>query len=242
MAPRTPGPIGIAGPADHPVFSVVADRLRDRDHEIAFFDPHDDVPRDVLAGLSAFVVKRTRPASVRSLVAAERLGVPTWNSATGVMCCVSHLVQLRALAHVGFTVPACSVEEPDGPYVAKSRYHWGPDPEVRGEGAVYEPLLDAEPVDYKYYAVDDGEGLRTTVLRATSKLDGEKRILGEGTPVPAHVDRLPDLVSLLGMRGLGVDLVRVGEEWYAVDLNPCPSFERAGLVENLVASIEACLN
>jgi hypothetical protein len=233
--------IGITCPADHPVFSVVGETLVDRGHRVSYFDPNERVERTALAELSLFVSKRTRPASVRTLIDAERLGVSTWNSATGVLACVSRFSQLCLLSGAGFAVPDASRTKPPGDYVAKKLYHWEMTPEVNGEGDVYEELLPADPVDHKYYAVDDGESCRTTVLRATSKLWGEKRILGEGEPVTEHVRRIESLVERLGMSSLGVDLIRAGDRWYAVDVNPCPSFVGTGFEDALVDSIESRL-
>ena len=233
--------VGIAGPHDHPVFSTVAERLRDRGHEVTWFDPTEPIGTETLRGLSLFLAKRNRPASVRALAAAERLGVATWNSATSAMVCVHHVTQLCALAGVGFTVPPVTVDPPSGDYVAKDRFHWGGSPRVNGEGDVYEPLLDAAPTDFKYYAVDDGEGVAVTVVRATSKLHGEKRVLGTAEAKPGHVARIEHLMDRLEVRGVGVDLVRVGDDWYAVDLNPCPSYAGAGMTDALVRSIESAL-
>lgn len=233
--------IGITVEPDHPVFGIVCDRLSAAGHEVRYFDAEEPIPADDLRDLSLFVVKHTRPESVRALLTAERLGVPTWNSATGVQACTTRFSQLCSLSGVGFAVPTTSRERPTGDYVSKRLYHWESAPDVNGEGDVYEELLDPEPVDYKYYVVDDGETHRAVVLRATSKLWGEKKVLGETTPEPAHVERLVSLMDSLGMRGLGVDLVRVDDDWYAVDLNPCPGFAETGLEDALVASIESAL-
>jgi glutathione synthase/RimK-type ligase-like ATP-grasp enzyme len=233
--------IGITCPDDHPVFSVVGDALADRGHAVTYFDPTESIPEADLAALDLLAHKRTRPASVRALLAAERLGVRTWNSATGVVACVSRLSQSCLLAGVGFAVPATYREKPAGDYVAKALYHWDMGPEVNGEGDVYEELLPADPVDHKYYLVDDGERIRAVTLRATSKLRGEKRVLGETDPVDEHVRRAGILMDRLGMCALGVDVVRADGAWYAVDLNPCPSFEATGLEDALVNSILARL-
>ncbi|MFC5368718.1 histidine kinase [Salinirubrum litoreum] len=246
MTTETPGDggatIGITVQPDHPVFGVVCDRLTARGHDVRFFDSNAPIPADDLRDLSLFVVKHTRPESIRALLAAERLGVPTWNSATGVQACATRFSQLCSLSGVGFTVPSASREKPAGDYVSKRLYHWESAPEVNGEGDCYEELLDAEPVDYKYYVVDDGETHHPVVLRATSKLWGEKQVLGETTPHSEHVERIVSLMDALGMRGLGVDLVRVDDDWYAVDLNPCPGFAETGLEDALVASIESALD
>jgi glutathione synthase/RimK-type ligase-like ATP-grasp enzyme len=233
--------IGVTCSPDHPVFSVVGERLSKHGHRVTYFDPTEPVDRATLEALSLYVQKKTRPASVRTLRRAERLGVPTWNSATGVMACVSRFTQLCVLSGVGFDVPDASRTKPPGDYVAKSLYHWDMSPEVNGEGDVYERLLPADPVDYKYYVVHDGTQYRTAVVRATSKLWGTKRIVGRAEPVADHVDRIVRLMARLKMRAVGVDLIRVEDDWYAVDLNPCPSFRQTGLEDALVASIESCL-
>ncbi|MFB6074019.1 MAG: histidine kinase [Haloarculaceae archaeon] len=238
---REPAHIGIACTPGHPVFSVVADALSARGHETTYLDPTGPIDRDTLASLSLFVSKHTRPATVRALIDAERLGVPTWNSATGVQACASRFSQLSVLEGVGFAVPEASREKPDGDYVAKGLFHWDETIEVNGDGDLYETLLPADPVDYKYYSVDDGQHRRTVVLRATSKLEGEKTVLGRAEPLPEHVARIESLMALLDMRSLGVDLLCADETWYAVDLNPCPSFVGTGLEDALVASIESSL-
>lgn len=46
----------------------------------------------------------------------------------------------------------------------------------------------------------------------------------------------------LDMRGIGVDVIRTDDGWYAVDINPCPSFAQTGLEGALVDSIESCLD
>lgn len=234
--------IGITVPSDHSVFSVVGNKLSNRGYTVSYFDPDESIDTYELASLSLLVSKRTREASVRALMKAERLGVPTWNSATGVVACVSRFSQLCLLSGVGFDVPAAAKSKPSGDYVAKSLYHWDMSPEVNGEGDVYEELLSTEPVDFKYYVVHDGSAYRTTVLRATSKLWDEKRVLGETDPVPEHVTRITTLMERLDMRGIGVDMIRTDEGWYAVDLNPCPSFKQTGLEDALVNSIESCLD
>lgn len=220
--------IGIVCSPDHPVFSVVGETLTERGHVVSFFDANRPIDRADLGALSLLVNKHTRPASVRSLVAATRLGVPTWNSATGVLACVSRFSQLCALSGVGFAVPSASRTKPVGEYVAKGLYHWQTTLSVNGVGDVYEELLATDPVDYKYYVVADGSSYRTAVLRATSKLTGEKRVLGEAAPAPGIVDRITSLMERLEMRGIGVDVIRVDGAWYAVDLNPCPGSARPG--------------
>lgn len=237
-----PERIGITAPSDHPVFSVVGKRLSERGYTVSYFDANTPIDREELEGLALFVHKRTRPASVRAVIMAERLGVSTWNSATGVVACVSRFSQLCLLTGVGFAIPTASRTKPTGDYVAKGLYHWDTSPEVNGDGDVYEELLPADPIDFKYYVVDTGTSYRTTVLRATSKLWGEKRVLGVTDPIQEHVDRITSLMKRLDMRSIGVDVIRTDDGWYAVDINPCPSFAQTGLESALVDSMEFFLD
>ena len=234
--------VGFTCPADHPVFGPIGETLRAHGHAVTFFEPPPDVPASRLETLTLLVSKTVSPSALRTLCTAERLGVPTWNSATGVLVCSARLTQLRALAAVGFEVPPVSLSPPDGEYVAKGRYHWDHPPVRNGEGALYEPLLPADPLDYKYYVVDDGTEYRAAVVRATSKLTGPKEIRGRVAPDPDHVDRIAALMERLDLRGVGVDLLCVDDDWYAVDLNPCPSFVGTGLESTLVDAIEHCVD
>jgi hypothetical protein len=240
---RTSGParVGIVGPSDHPVFSVVGEGLEARGYAVSFFDANTPIDRAAFERVSLLASKQTRPASVPSLFAAARMGVPTWNSATGVLACVSRFSRLCLLAGAGFDVPEASRTRPAGEYVAKGLYHWQSTLALNGEGDVYEELLDTDPVDYKNYVVDDGASYRPVVLRATSKLTGEKRFLGEAKPDPELVNRVIGLMDRLGMCAIGVDVVRVEGSWYAVDLNPCPGFTETGLEGALIDSMPSHL-
>ena len=235
--------IGINGPREHEVFSVVSELLRDRGHRVTYLDPTQTLDPSSIRALDVLVNKRTRQGSIRTLMRAERLGIPTWNSATGVMVCCGRISQLCALAGVGFETPTLLPGPSDGDYVAKSRFHWGPSPTINGAGDLYEELLEVDSVDHKYYLVDTDETVHVCLIRATSKLfDGEKRVLGTGTPKEALVGPLKRLLSLLEMRALGVDFVRATDgTWYAVDLNPGPSFRGTGFETLLADSIEDCL-
>lgn len=243
MTPGTSALIGFNGRRKHEVFSVVVDYLQDRGHQVTYLDATRTLEPATIREFDILVNKSTRPGSVRSLVRAERLGVRTWNSATGVLVCAARTTQLCALAGVGFETPAVLPGPSDSDYVAKSRFHWGPPPTINGEGDIYEELLDVEPIDYKYYLVDAGDAVHVCLVRSTSKLiETEKRVLGTGTPQAALVRPLKGLLSVLEMRALGVDFVRTTDgRWVAVDLNPGPSFRGTGLERQLADSIEACL-
>lgn len=231
--------MGLVCRRDHEVFGAVARRLEAAGLTVTFFDPGTPIATESLADLSLLVNKAAHPESFRALAWAERHGLPTWNGYETALLAF-RLVGYRALEWVGFEVPPVSTTPPAGPHLTKRIVDWNPAVDTPVP-VFHQELVDARPVDYKYYAVDDGTTCRTVVLRATSKLWGEKRILGEAEPLSEHARRIETLMDRLGMRALGVDLVRADGTWYAVDLNPCPSFRGTGLTDALVASIESCL-
>ena len=228
--------LGLICPSDHAVFGPVARRLCERGVTVEFFDPGVNVEPERLADLDLLVNKKVRWASIRALEDAYRAGVPAWNDYVATMLCLNRLSQLRALAVAGFAVPDVRVDRPARPYVAKDFLDFE-GPRLNGEGDFYQPLLDFDGIDHKYYAVDDGETVRTAVVRFRSKLFGERERLGQGTVDPRVHTRLERLLQFTGARGLGVDVVEVGDEPYAIDANPATSFKHTGLDEALVDSL-----
>ncbi|RLM59307.1 histidine kinase [Halobellus sp. Atlit-31R] len=232
-----PARIGLVCPPDHAVFGPVADRLRDRGFDVEFLEPGRELARERLDGLDLLVNKKVRWESLHALEYAYRNGIPAWNDYRTSMTFLNRLSQLQALAAVGFSVPPVYAEQPEGEYVAKNFLDIRDDPALNGDGEFYQPLLEFDGTDYKYYAVDDGEGLQTAVVRFRSKLFGEREHLGPGTVDPAVEARLRRLFRFTGARGLGVDIVEVDGEPYAVDANPATSFRRTGLEDALVDSL-----
>ena len=77
----------------------------------------------------------------------------------------SRLIGLRALEAVGFCTPRTTFEKPGGEYVAKPYYIWHGDAELNSEGGFYQELIPTEPVNYKYYTVNDGARVQTAAKR-----------------------------------------------------------------------------
>lgn len=234
------GEVGIICNAAHAVFGAVADRLRRRGHRVSFFEPGRELRPGEIDGLDLLANKKVDPASFRALRYADRTGVPTWNGSYTVLL-GARSIGLRALEAVGCTVPPVSFEPPAGASVAKSLFDWHfeDDPEPNGSGDLYQPLLPTDGVDYKYYVVDDGDRVRVRVLRTTSKLHGRKRPIDLVDPVPELAASVRTLLARTGSNALGVDFVRSGGTYYAVDVNPAMSFRHTGMEAELTDSMAA---
>lgn len=242
MARDEPDRIGILCAVDQPVFAAVAERLRESGYAVQFFDPRSAISPDRIEELSLLVNKQVFPVTLPALGHARRTGTPLWNDLPATIAFSSRLICLRALEEVGFRTPTVTFAKPAGEYVAKDHYIWNGEPELNGEGDFYQELIPTEPVDYKYYAVDDGERIQTAGRRVTSKLYGPKRFLGRARTRPKLTARLQRLVERAGIRGVGVDLVRDDENrFWAVDLNLAAGYRNTELEPAICASIRASL-
>jgi hypothetical protein len=235
--PQSSARIGLLCPPDHEMFGPVADRLRDRGFDVAFFEPGVELATERLDSLDVLVNKKVRWASLHALEYAYHEGIAAWNDYVVTTIFLNRLSQLGALAAVGFRVPSVHPSPPDDEHVAKGFLDIHEDPTLNGEGELYQPLLDFDGIDRKYYAVDDGETVQVAVTRFESKLYGEREFLGRGEVDPVVADRIRELLAFTGARGIGVDVVEVDGEPYAVDANPATSFRRTGLEDALVDSI-----
>ncbi|WP_415378536.1 hypothetical protein [Halosimplex sp. TS25] len=242
MAQNAADRIGILCAADQPVFSAVAERLRESGITVRFFDPRSKISPSKLDELSLLVNKQAFPVTLPSLNYARRTGTPLWNNLPATIAFSSRLICLQALEEVGFHTPSVTFEKPAGECVAKDYYIWNGDPELNGEGDFYEELVPTKPVDYKYYAVDDGESIQTAGRRVTSKLYGPKRFLSKARARPRLTARLQRLVERTDLRGLGVDFVRDDENrFWAIDLNLAAGYRNTELEPAICRSIRASL-
>jgi hypothetical protein len=238
----TDGCIGILCADDQPVFAAVAERLRDAGHTVQFFDPRAELVSDRLDGLSLLVNKQVFPHVLPALKSARRAGIPLWNNLPATIAFSSRLIGLRALEAMEFLVPPVTFEKPDDEYVAKGYYIWNDDPELNGEGDFYQDLIPTEPIDYKYYAVDDGNHIHTAGRCVTSKLYGPKRFLSQIRDRPGLTSRLRTLVDRIDLGGVGVDFVKDDEDrFWAVDINLAAGYRNTGLEPALYDSISANL-
>ena len=232
------GSIGILCQKSKPVFREVAERLRSSGFQVRFFHPQASLSPAHIADFSLIVNKKTLPSALPTLRHARQTGTALWNNLQAVVLFSSRLIGLRALSEMGFLIPEVTLEKPDSEYVAKGYYVWNDEPELNGEGDFYQELIPTEPVDYKYYAVNDGSRIHVAGRRVTSKLYGEKQFLGQIRIKPALAASLRDLVARFDLRGVGVDLVKDQDgQYWAVDVNLAAGYRDTGLEPALTESI-----
>jgi hypothetical protein len=234
--------IGILCQKNKPVFSDVAERLRNAGFQVRFFHPQSTLSQDQITGLSLIVNKKTLPSALPTLRHARRMGTALWNNLQAIILFSSRLVGLRALSKMGFLTPDVTFEKPKGEYVAKGYYIWNDEPELNGQGDFYQKLVPTEPVDYKYYAVNDGERTHVAGRCVTSKLYGEKQFLNQIQVRPALAASLRELVERFNLRGVGVDLVKDDDgQYWAVDVNLAAGYRDTGLEPALTDSVISSL-
>ncbi|WP_327051889.1 ATP-grasp domain-containing protein [Halomicrococcus gelatinilyticus] len=234
--------IGLLCDDDQPVFTTVAERLRDAGHAVQFLDPRAALSTSDIDDLSLLVNKQVFPHVFPALRHARRTGTCLWNDLPATIAFGSRLIGLAALEAVGFRTPPVRFDEPDGEYVAKDYFIWNSDPELNGDGDFYQELIPTEPVDYKYYAVHDGSRVQTAGRRVTSKLYGPKRFLSRAQDRPGLTSRLRHLVERADLRGVGVDFVKDDQDrFWAVDINLAAGYRNTGLESALYESIVASL-
>ncbi|MDG5821707.1 hypothetical protein [Natronococcus sp. A-GB7] len=232
--------IGILCSEDQPVFTAIARQLRNAGHTVQFFDPRSELSLSCVDNLNSLVNKQVFPVNLPALKYARRTGTSLWNNLVATIALSSRLIGLNALEAVGFRTPQITFEKPESEYVAKPCYIWHGDPELNGEGQFYQELIPTEPVDYKYYAVNDGARVQIAAKRVSSKLYGPKRFLNRISPRPRLTRRLHTLVNRLDLRGVGVDFVKDNEDrFWAVDVNLAAGYRDSGLESALYESISA---
>jgi hypothetical protein len=234
--------IGLICSDDHDVFAAVADRLERAEVGVEFYEPGRWLGADDLAHLSLLMNKKVDLASFDALSLAETIGLPTWNGYPTLLLGIRP-IGYWALDRVGFRVPAVSFQKPSSNYVAKRLvdFHSQPNPVLNGEGEIFHEYVPATPIDYKFYGVDTGSGIEVRVLKTTSKLHGEKAPLELVDPDPGLAENLRTLVRMTGSQAIGVDCVEADGEFWAVDVNPAPSFRHTGMVDALTRSVLARL-
>ncbi|SIR67766.1 hypothetical protein SAMN05421858_3293 [Haladaptatus litoreus] len=234
--------IGILCADDQPVFTAVANQLRDVGHTVRFFAPRSELSPTHIDDLTLLVNKQVFPLNLPTLRYARQTGTPLWNNLVATIALSSRLIGLRALETVGLRTPRITFEKPEFEYVAKPYYIWHGDPELNGEGGFYQERIHSEPIDYKYYAVNDGTRVQTAAKRVTSKLHGPKRFLNQVRPKPTLTRRLRPLVTRLDLRGVGIDFVKDDENrFWAVDVNLAAGYRDSGLEPTLYESIRVNL-
>jgi hypothetical protein len=234
---RPSGRIGIICQSDHEVFGTVASELTARGHDVEFLPVGRDLAAATLDALDVLVNKKVRWESIHALEYAHRNDVSTWNGYVPSMLFFNRLSQLSALETAGFEVPAVHATPPGGDYVAKEFLDVKNEPELNGDGDFYQPLLDTDHLDYKYYAVDDGDSVHAAVVVFRSKLYGERAFIRRGDVDEGIQRKLERLLEFTGARGVGVDVVYTDDRPVAIDANPATSFRRTDLTPAITESI-----
>ncbi|WP_324756719.1 hypothetical protein [Haloarcula montana] len=229
--------IGFICERTHPVFWPVAERLAARGFDVVFFDPGERVTHAEIGDLAALVNETVRPESFAALHYADRVGVPTWNGFVPTTALSCRLVAFNALEAVGCRIPEITFEKPAGDSVARERYSWTGQPTLGGSGDFYQERVRIDPIDYKYYAVDDGRETHVRVLTARSKLTGQTDLVSEGDVDITLAAQVRELLDRFEARALGVDFVRGEDGFYAVDADPAPSFTGTGMERRIADSV-----
>jgi hypothetical protein len=209
--------IGFVSDPDHPLFRPVAQRLASRGFDVHFLRPTDSISPAALDDLAALVNGAVHPSSFAALRYADRTGLETWNGFTATTALSARLVTLEALESVGCRVPAVRFDGPRDGFEAGQRYEWEGPTTLDEPAPFHLERVRTEPVDHRYYAVDDG---RETHMRAVEL----RSPLPHGDPILQRTDvdvtlatSVRELLDRLGARAVAVDITR-GEdgEFYAL--------------------------
>ncbi|WP_321112804.1 hypothetical protein [Halorussus salinisoli] len=111
--------IGLLCKDDQPVFTIVAEQLRDAGLAVQFFDPRAELSSIQIDDLSLLVNKQVFPQILPGLRYARQTETPLWNNLPATIAFSSRLIGLTALEAVGFRTPPVRFEKPEGEYVAK---------------------------------------------------------------------------------------------------------------------------
>jgi len=230
--------IGFLCDPDHPLFRPVAERLAARGFGVAFHRPTDSVTPADIDPLSALVAGETHPTALAALRYADASGVQTWNGFAATVALSARLVTLSALEAAGCRVPEVSFDGPQDGYAAGRRYVWNGPANLDETAPFHVEAVGTEPVDHRYYAVDDG---RETHMRAV-ELRSE---LVDGDPVLRRTDvdvslaaSVRELLDWFDARAVAVDFSRGEDEaFYAVRATPTPTFTGAGMDRRVADSI-----
>ena len=228
--------IGFLCDPDHPAFWPAAERLAARGFDVEFLRPADPIRSDDVASLSALVSGVVHPSAFAALRCADRSGVPTWNGFLATTAFSSRLVTFEALSAVDCRVPDVRFDGPRAGYVAAYPFAWDGGPT---ESAPFHiERVRTEPVDYRYYAVDDGRETHIRALELRAAPSDEAPVL-QRTDVDVELAAsVRELLDRLAARAVAVDFTHsASEEFYAVRATPTPTFTGAGMDRRVADSI-----
>ncbi|WP_276271023.1 hypothetical protein [Haloarcula litorea] len=230
--------IGFVGEPDHAVFWPVAERLSARGFDVTFHRPTDPIRGDEVADLDALVNGVVHPEALAALRHADRAGVPTWNGFAATTALASRLVTLDALATVGCRVPDVRFDGPAEGYDPGSRFAWDGGPTLDRSAPFYVERVRSEPVDHRYYAVDDGRETHMRALQIRTAVADDDPLVTDTDVNVRLAARVRELLDGLSARAVGVDFTRADDgEFYAVRATPVPSFAGANMHRRVADSV-----
>ncbi|GGN85527.1 MULTISPECIES: hypothetical protein [Haloarcula] len=230
--------IGFVCEPDHPTFWPVAERLAARGFDIEFLRPTDPICRADVDGLEALVNGVLHPESFGALRYADQRDVPTWNGFLSTTAFASRVVALDALDAIGCRVPDVHFDGPKTGFEAASPFAWRRRPTGRQRPSFYVESVRTEPVDHRYYAVDDGRETHVRALAIRTSLSGTGEPVSQTDVDVMLATRVRELLERFGARAVGVDFTR-GEdgEFYALRTTPVPTFAGTDMGRRVADSV-----
>ena len=229
--------IGVIADPDQPVFGGAGERLAARGFRVRFFSPGERVRETTIDELSALAAAHADPGSIAALHYADASAVETFNGFVSTTALGNRLVALHALETVGCRVPTIWLSEP-AEHDAVFRYcqRW---PGARAEApGFYQEAVATADSRHRYYAVNDGIETHVTAIELRNEPGAQDRIVDEADVTVERATRLRELLDDFGARAIAVDFVRgPDEEWFAVDVDPMPSFSHAGMERHLANAL-----
>lgn len=230
--------IGFLCDPDHPLFRAVAERLAARGFEVEFHRPTDPVTPAEVDALSALVGGAVHPGALAALRYADATGVQTWNGFGATVALSARLVTLSALEAAGCRVPDVRFDGPQEGYSPGRRYAWEGPPALDAPAPFYVETVGAEPVDHRYYAVDDGRETHMRAVALRTELVDDGPVLSRTDVDVSLAASVRELLDQFDARAVAVDFTRgADDEFYAVRATPTPTFTGAGMDRRVADSI-----
>jgi len=230
--------IGFICDPDHTLFRPIAQRLAARGFGVDFFRPTDPIAPADIDSLSALVNGVVHPVSFAALRCADSTGVPTWNGMAVTTALSARLVTLEALESVGCRVPRVQFDGPKAGYEAGRRYAWEGPTTLGDTAPFYVERVRTAPVDYRYYAVDDGRETHMRAMELRSSLRDDEQVLERADVDVSLAAAVRELLDRFGARAVAVDFTRGSDgEFVALRATPTPTFTGAGMDRRVADSI-----
>jgi len=230
--------IGFVCDPDHPLFCPVAERLAARGFEVEFHRPTGPVTPAAVDALSALVVGTVHPTALAALRYADATAVQTWNGFSATVALSARLVTLSALDAAGCRVPDVSFEGPADGYEPGRRYAWEGPTSLDATAPFHVEAVGTEPVDHRYYAVDDGRETHMRAVELRTELVDDDAVLWRTDVDISLAASVRELLDRFDARAVAVDFTRGADgEFYALRATPTPTFTGAGMDRRVADSI-----